>query len=54
MNDFIKKHYLGGDARSSRGILSRGRNVYGASGRRGPKTKKLQEAAQMKLKGLKK
>jgi hypothetical protein len=27
-NDFMKKMRLGGDARSTRGILSRGKNIY--------------------------
>lgn len=53
MNDFMKKFYMGGDARSSRGILSRGKNVYGAVGMNAPKTPNLQKAAMRRLKGSK-
>lgn len=54
MNRFMKKMYLGGDARSNRGILARGKNVYGAAGMNAPKTPNLQKAAMRRLKGVRK
>lgn len=54
-NQFVKKMMLGGDARSTRGILSRGKNVYGPGGSNAPNPngRKLQALAQKRLKGMK-
>lgn len=54
MNKHIKKFYLGGDARSTRGILSRGTNVYGASGSNAPNTGTNLRKAALKRLGVKK
>lgn len=48
MNSIMKEMYLGGDARSTRGILSRGRNVY-KGGAPHAKTPNLKEVALKRL-----
>lgn len=48
MNDFMKKMYLGSDARSTRGILSRGKNVY-KGGSNTPNSMDLRKAALRRL-----
>ena len=52
-NDYMKKMRLPGDARSTRGILSRGRNVY-RGGSPSAKTGSLQKASLQKLRNMQK
>lgn len=51
MNDFMAKMRLPGDARSTRGILSRGRNVY-RGGSPSAKTANLGRAALNRLRNM--
>lgn len=51
-NDYVKKFMLGGDARSTRGILSRGKNVY-KGGSPHARTPDLRKAARRKLRNMK-
>jgi hypothetical protein len=48
MNQFMKNFYTGGDPRSNRGTLARGRNVY-KGGSASAKTGSLKEAARKRL-----
>ncbi len=52
MNDYMRKIHLPHDARSSRGIFSRGRNVY-RGGVPQAKTARLGNAALKRLRSLK-
>lgn len=49
MNKIMKELYLPGDARSTRGMMARGRNVY-KGGSPSAKTTDLQKAAKARLK----
>jgi hypothetical protein len=48
LNDYMKKFALGMDARSNRGILARGKNVY-RGGSNSPKPLDLRKAALKRL-----
>lgn len=54
MNKIMKEMYLPGDARSLRGILARGKNVYkgmshGANPKKLGKSKRIRKAAQSRI-----
>ena len=53
MNDYMRKIHLPQDARSTRGMLSRGRNVYkgGSNKAHGRSKNMLGRAALMRLRG---